>query len=132
MIAVLTVRGSYRENLEEPCQPGQVPDTLQWWISADQAWRIRTFAVDHDIHTHSLPAVDGLVALARAHNNKHYGDVLASEHVMEFADCADEVAVAARLQASGLEPRLEVAEGRFAFWRPDDGEYRTQSSPQRS
>ena len=27
------------------------------------------------------------------------------------------------------EPRLEIAIGRFAFWKPDDAKYRTQSTP---
>ena len=132
VLAVLTVRSSYQGNREEPCQPGQVPDTLQWWIGSEQSWRIKTFAMDHDIHTHSTPSRDGLVELARANNSKHYADVLAAEHVLEFADCTDEVEVGARFHAAGLEPRLEVADGRFAFWRPDAAEYRTQSSPERS
>jgi hypothetical protein len=132
VVAVLTVRSSYKDNREEPCHPGQVPDTLQWWIGSDQAWRIKTFAIDHDIHTYSTPPRDGLVAIASANNRAHYGDILASEHILEFEDCTDEAGVSACFSAAGLEQRLEVADDRFAFWRPDDGEYRTQSKPERS
>jgi hypothetical protein len=130
IVAVLTVRSSYLRNHAEPCPPGAAPDTLQWWIAAEQAWRIKTFALDHDIHTYSAPARPGLIELAQANNNKHYGDIIASQRVIELSDCTDQAAVADELRCNGLDGWLEVAEGRFAFWKPDDAEYRTQSRPE--
>jgi len=132
IVAVLTVRSSYLNAREEPCPPSGVPDTLQWWIAPDQAWRIKTFALDHDIHTHSLPPQPGLAEVAQANNAKHYGDVIATQHVIELTDCYDDALVERAFGGVGLEPRLEVAEARFAFWKPDDADYRTQSRPERS
>jgi hypothetical protein len=131
VLAILTVRSSYARRIEERLvDPADVPDTLQWWIAARGSWRIRTYAIDHDIHTHQ---VDGdptrLLTLASEGNRKHYGDVLAAEHVLYFADSHDWSEVDAKFRAIGLEPRLEIAADRFAFWKPDDARYATKSNP---
>jgi len=130
LVAVLTVRGSYLRELEEPALPGEPPDTLQWWISASGCWRIRTYALDHDIHTHSVSGgVEEIENLARANTEKHYGDVLAALHAIDIADATATDATAAALAASDLGPNFDVAAGRFMFWRPDDARYRSQSDP---
>ena len=51
IIGVLTVESSYAQNSERPSRG--VPDTVQFWIDPGGAWRIRTYAIDHDIHPHS-------------------------------------------------------------------------------
>jgi hypothetical protein len=131
VLAVLNVKSSYLQEIEEPLGGvGDIPDTLQWWIAPDSAWRIKTFALDHDIHTHSIDkGGPDLVELAQANNLKHYGDVVESQHVLEFHDCTDMKEVRRVFQRVGLPPQLEVAEGRFAFWKPDEAKYRTQSQP---
>ncbi|HTO63681.1 MAG TPA: hypothetical protein VMM15_20775 [Bradyrhizobium sp.] len=131
VLAILTVRSSYARQIEERLvDHADVPDTLQWWIAAGGSWRIRTYAIDHDIHTHQ---VDGdptrLLTLASEGNRKHYGDVLAAEHVLHFADSHDWSDVDAKFRAIGLAPRLEIAADRFAFWKPDDARYATKSRP---
>lgn len=115
----------------------RAPDTLQWWIAPAGVWRIKTFALDHDIHTHfigsipttSIGSVSEMIEFARARTQKHYGNAIASQHVIELLNCTDEKRTDAALLATGLEPRLEIAAGRFAFWKPDDGRYYTQSEP---
>ena len=131
VLAILAVRSSYAEQIEMPLGDGaEAPDTLQWWISPTGSWRIRTYAMDHDIHTHQVDGnSDDLVVLATEGNRKHFGDVLAAEHVVQFADCNDPSEAQAKLQAVGLEPRLEIVAGRFAFWKPDDLRYSTKSTP---
>src|SRR5262245_21305082 len=52
IIGILTIESSYAQNTERPSRG--VPDTLQFWIAPDRAWRIRTYATDHDIHPYSL------------------------------------------------------------------------------
>jgi hypothetical protein len=106
-----------------------VPDTIQWWVASTGTWRIKTFAIDHDIHTFSVEGKDSLIELALANAQKHYGDVILSNHVIKLHDCRDPAEVIAAFRAEGLEPRLEIAEGRFAFWKPDDGKYHSQSQP---
>lgn len=131
ILAVLNVKSSYLQEIEQPLDDAtDVPDTLQWWIGADCAWRIKTFAIDHDIHTHSIEkGGQEVVELAQANNRKHYGDVIEVQHVVEFQNCTNAKEVQQAFRRIGLAPRLEVAEGRFAFWKPDEEQYRTKSQP---
>lgn len=130
LLAILTTKSSYIQEIEESADgPSDVPDTPQWWITPEVTWRIRTYALDHDIHTHEMRGLADAVRLARANNEKNYGDIIAVQHQLEFADCTDRHETDAKLLAAGLEPRLEVAAGRFAFWKPDEARYRTQSAP---
>ena len=130
LLAILTVKSSYAGEVERPLDgPDDVPDTLQWWIG-EQTWRIRTYALDHDIHTHSVARTGPeVLELAQQNNAKHYAEVTAAQHVLHFRDCADPDDVATVLSAAGLDSRLDVAASRFAFWKPDDAWYRTQSTP---
>ena|SRR5690349_1905440 len=131
LLTILSVKSSYIQEIEEPATvPPDVPDTVQWWIAPTGTWRIRTFALDHDIHTYEWSSSPlGIIAFARRNNEKHFGDVTASEFEFHFADCTNKAETDATLVGAGLAPRLEIAAGRFAFWKPDDAKYRTQSTP---
>jgi hypothetical protein len=131
VLAILAVRSSYGQQIEVRLGDSKdIPDTLQWWITASGTWRIRTYAIDHDIHTHQVDGKpDDLLVLASEGNRKHYDDVLGAEHVLQFSDCNDRSEVQAKFRAVGLEPRLEIAAGRFAFWKPDDLRYSTKTAP---
>jgi hypothetical protein len=130
LMAILTTKSSYIQEIEEPVDgPSDVPDTLQWWIAPEVTWRIRTYALDHDIHTHEIRGLADALRVARANNEKNYGDVISVQHQFDFADCTDKSETDAALAAAGLEQRLEIAADRFAFWKPDDATYRTQSAP---
>ncbi|GLH81678.1 hypothetical protein SSBR45G_65870 [Bradyrhizobium sp. SSBR45G] len=131
LLAILGIRSSYARNVEVALQDdGLPPDTLQWWLAPTGCWRIRTFAIDHDIHTHEVDGrIDDILAAASNGNRKRYGDIIAKEHLIHFTDCSDNTEVHARFSAIALAPRLEVAAGRFAFWKPDDARYSTQSRP---
>jgi len=130
VLTILTVQSSYRLELEEPLpDDAGVPDTIQWWVAPTGSWRIRTYALDHDIHTHSIAAVDNLIELALTNVRKNYGDVIRSQHVIELSNCLSVEATSAAFRTAGLEPRIEIAEGLFAFWKPDDARYHTQSEP---
>lgn len=73
LLAVLNIQSSYSRNIEESFDGSSgVPDTLQWWITPESAWRIKTYALDHDIHTHSVAAQPDFIELARSNNRKHY------------------------------------------------------------
>ena len=54
ILAVLTVESSYLQEVERPTK--NVPDTVQFWFTPDSQWRIKTFAIDHDIHVHRIGA----------------------------------------------------------------------------
>jgi hypothetical protein len=93
-------------------------------------WRVKTFALDHDIHVYSIGAPRaGILELARANNQKHYGDIISAQHVLEFSDCTNEAEVKRVCGTAGLDPRVEVVEAGYAFWKPDDQPYQTQSRP---
>ena len=110
-----------------------VPDTLQWWIAAKGAWRIRTYAIDHDIHTHEVAGDhQALLSIAKANNRTHYGEVIRAEYLLNFADCNNQAEVQTEFQRIGLAPRLEIAAGRFAFWKPDEASYSTKGNPRES
>lgn len=130
ILAILSVRSSYARGVEESATDDQVSDTLQWWVGSSTSWRIKTYVLDHDIHTHDVGSRADMVQLAEANNLKHYGDIIKAQHVLDFADCADSAEVQRVLGGVNLAPRLEVAAGRFAFWKPDDARYWTQSTPQ--
>ena len=131
IIGILTIESSYAQNTERPSRG--VPDTLQFWIGPGSAWRIRTYATDHDIHPHSLGDLEKMkdrpIEFARDHIKKHYGDVLASTVVLEFPDTRDTDAVRKVLMQHKLKGSLEVAKIGFAFWNPDDGHYKSQTKP---
>ena len=131
LLAILTTKSSYVQVTEENVNgPSDIPDTLQWWIAPYSVWRIRTYALDHDIHTHEITGITSdVLKLAYTNNQKHYGEITAAQHELNFADCTDQEEVRADFARIGLAPRLEVAAGRFAFWKPDDARYFTQSTP---
>jgi hypothetical protein len=130
VLTILNVQSSYIQVIEEPLRAhGEVPDTVQWWISPTGSWRIRTFAIDHDIHTHSVGHAENLEELAVSNTLKNYGDIMHSQHVIEISNSLSANETKAAFLSAGLEPNLEIAEGHFLFWKPDDASYQTQSEP---
>jgi hypothetical protein len=131
VVAFLSVESSYSADLERPVR--QVPDTVQFWFSPDADWRIKTFAIDHDIHVHKIGTPTTPHRLtpseAAANTRKHYGDVLSNILVLEFPDPQDAAAVTQVLQSHKLHGTLEVGSSGIAFYNPDSGHYRTQSVP---
>jgi hypothetical protein len=131
VVALLTVESSYQTNVERPHQT--TPDTVQFWFTPDQDWRIKTFAIDHDIHVHSIRDVgvtrqfhpqDGV-----ENTRKNYGDVLERIIILEFSDPSDSEEVQKLLAANGLSGTLEIGKSGVAFYNPDRARYHTQSRP---
>jgi hypothetical protein len=131
VIGVLTIQSSYARNIEEAAT--DVPDTIQFALSSAGNWRVRTYAMDHDIHTYDLggPAYAQRLdeRFAVDHIKKHYSDVTASVSVFTFRDPSDEPVVQSVLAEHGLRGTLEVSSGGLAFYNPDGASYRTQSTP---
>jgi hypothetical protein len=131
IIAMLTVESSYVKEVERPTK--NVPDTVQFWFAPDSQWRIKTFAIDHDIHVHRVGASDAGARLtpAFATNNikKSYGDVTAKVLVLEFRDPKNEADVERILKDHQLKGKLEAVRDGYYFYNPDGGDYRTTSKP---
>ncbi|MEO5613612.1 MAG: hypothetical protein ABIR04_01625 [Cypionkella sp.] len=130
-VTVLSVSSSYANNVEYTVVgSSRVPDTVQWWISPDGIWRIRTFGVDHDIHVYKVEGVQkDPLEFAKANTLKHYGDVLASQNLLSIEGGADSEMIAGRLVDEGLAPYFDVTPVGFIFWRPDAARYFSQTAP---
>jgi hypothetical protein len=129
---ILQVKSSYKQNLELPLSgEADVPDTLQLCISSDGSWRIKTFGIDHDIHTYKLGGDSSKhIAIMAEITWKHYGDIIALEHRFKFKNCLDKAETTVAFSRVGLEPNLEVYRNQHAFWKPDEAAYVTQSRPE--
>jgi len=131
VLALLTIQSSYKSDTERPAVA--VADTAQFWFGDQTSWRIRTYAIDHDIHIYSLGArSDGTLFTpneAEAHIRKHYGEVLAKYYIIRFKNPADPHEASVVLRAHGLNGKLEVAPAGFAFYNPDGAKYKSQSKP---
>ena len=127
VFAILTTESSYAYETERTATT--VPDTVQFWFTPDVQWRVRTYAIDHDIHPYTLDGRPFTADAAEAHIKKHYADVLASVVVLTFRDPNDKTDVQRILDEHKLTGTLEVGKNGVAFYNPDRGEYRSKSQP---
>ena len=125
VLALLTTESSYAQEVERPAT--KVPDTIQFWFAPSAHWRIRTYAIDHDIHTYTLGSLTPDEAVA--HTQKHYSDIVSSLVVLTFHDPTDKEEIQQVLAEHKLTGTLEVGKSGVAFYNPDKGEYRTKSHP---
>ena len=132
IVAILTVESSYTQEVERTAK--DVPDTVQFWFAPDNQWRIKTFAIDHDIHVYriGIGASGEHLTLEAARNNiaKAYGDVTAAVVVVEFPDPKNEEEVCRILNSHKLKGSLEAVKDGYYFYNVDGGTYRTKSKPQ--
>lgn len=124
-----TVQSSYSKNTEGAATD-ELFDTVQFFFeSRSGGWRIRTYAIDQDVHVWSLgKEVEDIVLLARTNTEKHYGDVLLEGYVLRSKTGIE--GLRAELEARGLSTHLEVSKSGFMFWAPEGTQYQSKSSPQ--
>ena len=118
LVYKLAIQSSYADNVEGEADDTHF-DTVQWHVTADRAWRIRTFAVDDDVHLHEVAGPVDPAAL-RESTRRNYEDVVAEAFEVTLPDLHDADAVAAAMAPHGGAEALEVDRngGRFAFWNP--------------
>jgi hypothetical protein len=129
IVFILGIQSSYVQNVERPAAGSA--DTVQFVLVDGQAWRIKTYAIDHDVHVWGLGPVEAgkFEDIARANTQKHYGDVIAREFVVQSEGSLD--SLPAQLKQSDIGGELEIpASPKFAFWVEQIGLYKTKSSPQ--
>lgn len=131
LLAVLSIKSSYSREVETPVEgTDDVPDTLQWWFGEGGCWRIRTYAMDHDIHAYRIGnSLQTTLELAKKNNHDNYGDIIKTQHVIHFVNCANQVELDAEFGRIGLAPRIQFDASKFAFWKPDEAVYLTKSTP---
>ena len=128
IVAILTVESSYLQEVERPTK--HVPDTVQFWLARDSQWRIKTFAIDHDIHAYRVDTIRHLTPEFATNNiKKSYGDVTAKVLTLEFRDPKNERDVERILKDHQLKGKLEAVKDGYWFYNPDGGDYRTKSKP---
>lgn len=128
VVFFLTVQSSYSANTEERATD-EAFDTVQFFKSDIGGWRIKTYAMDQDVHVWSLGnKVEDIVALARSNTEKHYGDVLSEGYILESETGID--GLRRELADRGLSTHLEVSDAGFVFWAPEGTRYSTKSKPQ--
>ena len=131
VLAILTTESSYKSEIEQPATI--VADTIQFWLGSEASRRIRTYAIDHDIHIYSLSnREDGsafLLSDAEKHIQKHYSNIIKKIYIIKFKDPNNSAEVAQVLESNNLNGSLEVAPAGFSFYNPDRAKYKTQSQP---
>jgi hypothetical protein len=131
VLAILATESSYAQEVERA--EGAVPDTVQFWLTPDKQWRVRTYAIDHDIHVYQVGSRadgSGLSATEAAdHIATHYANIIAKTATLNFRDPGDQDEVRRVLAAKRLKGTLEIGKAGVAFYNPDNGEYRTKSRP---
>jgi hypothetical protein len=75
-------------------------------------------------------STEATLQLAKKNNHDHYGDITAMQHVIHFVDCTNAAELDAEFGRLGLIPRMQFDFSDFVFWKPDDAEYLTKSSPE--
>jgi hypothetical protein len=130
LLAILSVKSSYSQEIETPLESADdIPDTLQWWFGDGGCWRVRTHAVDHDIHAYQIAdSPQTTLDLAKKNNHDNYGDIIRAQRQIHFINCTNLPEVRAEFERIGLAPTLTIQE-HYAFWKPDDADYWTKSSP---
>ncbi|RYD21761.1 MAG: hypothetical protein EOP88_10295 [Verrucomicrobiaceae bacterium] len=132
ILAILNIESSYLDNLERPA--ATAPDTVQFWFAPDdKQWRIKTHAIDHDLHIHQVESGnDGEPfdpGTACDIISDSYDDVISDFLMLEFPDPTDTAATTEILRESQLTGTLVAAPEGCYFYNPDGGTYRTQSDP---
>lgn len=132
IVGQLKTKGSYAQDLEYPAD--EHFDTCQFFVGEGTFWRVRTFAVDHDIHVHQIDGhgdTHAKLEWARENLEQAYGDVLARIITLEVDTKTPSLALTAALASKQLGGHVVQTGHGFAFWNPDDADYRTQSQPAR-
>jgi len=129
IVGRLSVQSSYLRNEESPAASEHF-DTVQWFLGPTVAWRIRTYAVDCDIHLHRVDPVAGLIELALQSTQSHYAEVLAELVRVELTDCLNEAQASRELCAALGAAGWHYAEDLdMGFWNPSELHYSTKSTP---
>ena len=130
IIFKLKVKSSYNQNIELPADSSF--DTLQFFAQDKIIMRIKTFALDHDIHIHTIQlrgkTMDEMIDFLATSTNNHYGDIVDRELHLEIENPKEHEAIKAMFVKESLTPHIDTLPD-FIFWNPDNKKYRTQSKP---
>lgn len=127
IIFFLSVQSSYSDSMEISATE-DVFDTVQFYSANGRNWRIKTCAINEDVHIWSLGAdIPDIIGLARANTEKNYGDVLSEGCIIETEEGIE--GIRAELAERGLSTHLEFPGTGAVFWSPEGAHYRSKSVP---
>jgi hypothetical protein len=124
LIYVFSFEGSYIENIERPATVAS--DTQQYWITATEAWDVRTFAIDKDLRILNLAYrghTDDPVAYFGSVAQQTYGDVITAHYRVDVPAKASVDSIREQISQLGLHPNVEWTALEFPLWLPEDSKY---------
>jgi hypothetical protein len=127
LIFILTVSSSFKDNTE--IQAGEYYDVLEWWITAEKSYRIKTFSIDADIQVAEMQTkeINEMIETAEGNTKKNYGDVIVQELKIEIKDMKDDKELNQILKQYKLKGKFE--NGSILFWNPDGRAYESKTEP---
>ena len=127
IIFILSIGSSFIDNKE--IDNFKFFDVIEFWITNNEAIRIKTYAVDADIHVHQWKHddFDKTKNLAFENTFTNYGDVILEKHVLELSGDESEIEIINKLDSINLKGSIEFKS--FPFWNPDGRQYKTVSKP---
>jgi len=131
LVYVLSVQSSYAQNVEKPA--AEHFDSLQWWIGSNGVWRIKTYAIDADIHPYFLGTnapPNGWITLAKQNTQKNYGDVISRLIEIQVPAGLSTNQIRSLFTKHGLPPRFDLVPVGYLLWLPDERKYRSQTKPE--
>lgn len=128
ILFLLGIESSYIENVEYDAE-GE-GDTVQFVLIGDEAWRIKTYAMDHDVHIWNIGKMDALELkkIAIENTEKNYGDVIKRRVEVTCQNGIEELK--RKLEERGLQTYLEIPKSNaYLFWVSEPDRYETKSKP---
>ena len=120
LIFTLQIKSSYLQNKELPADTDF--DTLQFYAHGDIVWRVKTYAIDSDIHIHRInprgKSLQETLAFLADSTKAHYGAVMAKEFEISLTGPSDADTANAFFAEHNLPGKLESHED-YAFWNPN-------------
>lgn len=125
----LSIQSSYVEDAEADADEEDF-DTVQFFVSAESAWRVRTFSIDEDVHVYSLGETKpDTLEVVTTSTERTYSDIIVAKAVFQSQTGIE--GLKQELERNGWSPTLKVSgKHGFAFWVPPDSDYRTKSTPE--
>jgi hypothetical protein len=128
LIYVLAVEGSYLQDVERPASTA--PDTYQCWITPDEVYDVRTYAIDKDVRVLRVDypgRVADPVEYFREIAVESYGDIIHQTYRIDAAPGESAASLREKVRAIGLHPHVQDTPLGFPLWLPEDAEYWSQS-----
>lgn len=130
IINLLSVRSNFIDNIEEPATDHPETDTDQWWIGPKHSFMIHTFALNRDIRVWMVDTKPNIEEIAQQISAKNYGDVITETITITCDNWLEPTEVGQAFAGTGLEPRIEITEHGFLYWKPAAADYQAISSPE--